>query len=58
MRNITGQHVAAILGRNGTPGFEQSCEAVCLATLCERQSDLVICCIVYSPREDRPAVVV
>ena len=56
-RNISGHHAVAIPSRNGTPGFEHSRKAVRFAALGERQSDMIICCISYDPREDGAVVV-
>ena len=58
LRNISRHHAAAIPRRNGTPGFEQSRKGVGLAAFCECQSDLVVYCFGYDPREDGAAVVV
>lgn len=55
--NISWHHAAAIPSRNGTPGFENSRKAVRSAAVRERQSEMTICSIGYSPLEDRAVVV-
>jgi hypothetical protein len=56
-RNISWHHAAAIPSRNGTSGFEDSRKAVRFAAVGERQGDMIICCIGYSPLEGRAVVV-